>query len=225
MVQSCQESRNNLLGTGQPELVGRLGMQKERGAESQEVGESAGHCRWGLGCSVPTSGQSWRTVLWGTGEMKLMGGYTEGAGLPLWTLLGPGPRGASLYRNLAHLCIWLGTEQLSPTQQDKAWASCSLDSQLDESQHAHTEQQPGLQWRLCCLELPATLTYKIWRKHTEKLHATGLEQWKRKHALQATKRNPSFSFKCFSLQWPLWQSSVPNVKGKIFTGPRPIQTG
>ena len=26
-------------------LVCRLGMQKERGAESQEVGESAGHCR------------------------------------------------------------------------------------------------------------------------------------------------------------------------------------
>lgn len=33
MAQSCQESRNNLLGTGQLELVGRLGAQRETGTE------------------------------------------------------------------------------------------------------------------------------------------------------------------------------------------------
>lgn len=35
MAQSCQESRNNPLGTDQPELMGRLGVQRETGAESQ----------------------------------------------------------------------------------------------------------------------------------------------------------------------------------------------
>lgn len=33
MTQSCQESRNNPLGTGQLELVGRLGVQREKGTE------------------------------------------------------------------------------------------------------------------------------------------------------------------------------------------------
>ena len=119
MVQSCQESRNNPLGTGQPELVGRLGMQ--RGKRCRESGGSwvrgplqvrpgilSAHVRTAMENSFV--GHRWD---------EANGWVHRGARLPLWTLLGPGPRGASLYRKLAHLCIWLGTEQLSLTQQDK----------------------------------------------------------------------------------------------------------
>lgn len=65
---------------------------------------------------VSMSGQPWETILWDTGEMKLMGEYTEEAGLWLWALLGLGPGEASLCGNLVHLCIWLAPEQLWATE-------------------------------------------------------------------------------------------------------------
>ena len=58
----------------------------------------------------------------------------------------------------------------------------------------------------------------------KKLHTTGLKQWKRKHALQATKRNPSFSFKCVSLSSDLYDKAVCQMsKEKYLQGPDPFK--
>ena len=66
-------------------------------------------------------------------------------------------------------------------------------------------------------------TYKIWRKHTEK--ATHYRTWavKKKACSSGYQEKSLFLLQCFSLQCPLLTKQC--AKGKIFTGPRPIQTG